>query len=77
MQNINAQSQIYAEGRKERRMTDWICKEVHTDNGGYFEPVKELIRCKDCWCWHEEEQHGCTHDTEADDYCSKGSREEE
>lgn len=29
-------------------MTDWICKEVHTDNGGYFEPVAELIRCKDC-----------------------------
>lgn len=29
-------------------MTDWICKEVQTDNGGYFEPVKELIRCKDC-----------------------------
>ena len=29
-------------------MTDWICKEVHTDNGGYFEPVTELIQCKDC-----------------------------
>ena len=32
-------------------MTDWICKEVHTDNGGYFEPVTELIRCKDCKLW--------------------------
>ena len=32
-------------------MTDWICKEVHTDHGGYFEPVTELIRCKDCQYW--------------------------
>ena len=29
-------------------MTEYICKEVQTDNGGYLEPVKELIRCKDC-----------------------------
>ena len=29
-------------------MTDWICREVQTDNGGYLEPVKPLIRCKDC-----------------------------
>ena len=26
----------------------WICKEVQTDNGGYFEPEKPLIMCKDC-----------------------------
>lgn len=34
--------------KEERRMNDWICKEVQTDNGGYFEPVEELIRCKEC-----------------------------
>ena len=29
-------------------MTEYICQEVRTDNGGHLEPVKELIRCKDC-----------------------------
>ena len=29
-------------------MTEYICQEIQTDNGGYLEPVKELIRCKDC-----------------------------
>lgn len=27
---------------------EFICKESYTDNGGYLEPVKDLIRCKDC-----------------------------
>lgn len=29
-------------------MTYWICEEVRTDNGGYIQPVKELILCKEC-----------------------------
>ena len=33
-------------------MTEYICKEVQADNGGYLEPVKELIRCKDCKWWN-------------------------
>lgn len=32
-------------------MTYWICKEVQTDNGGYLEPIKPLVRCKDCKHW--------------------------
>lgn len=57
---------------------DVIYREWQTDDGQiHAQRMGLLIRCKDCWCWHEEEQHGCTHDTEADDYCSKGSREEE
>lgn len=43
-------------------MAEYICKEVQTDNGGYLEPVKELIRCKDCQSWKEKEcnlpEHG-------------------
>lgn len=38
--------------------------------------IGELIRCKDCWCWNEEEQHGCTHDMGANDFCSKAERKE-
>lgn len=29
-------------------MKRYICKEVMTENGGYLEVEKELIRCKDC-----------------------------
>ena len=29
-------------------MTEYICKMVPTDYGGYLEPVKPLVRCKDC-----------------------------
>ena len=29
-------------------MKEYICKEVQTENGGYLEIEKELIRCKDC-----------------------------
>lgn len=36
-----------------------------------------VIRCKECWCWDEEEQHGCTHDMGANDFCSRAEREEE
>lgn len=39
--------------------------------------VGELIRCKECWCWNEEEQHGCSHDMGANDFCSKAERKEE
>lgn len=33
---------------KGERMKEYICKEVPTENGGYLEIEKELIRCKDC-----------------------------
>ena len=39
---------------EEERMTYWLCKEVLTDNGGYFEPVRKITMCQDCWCWNEE-----------------------
>ena len=66
-------------------MTDWICKEVHTDNGGYFEPVKELIRCKDCkWFVHDDDCYGdCSNEGGAkdfvytNDFCSRAERKEE
>lgn len=29
-------------------MKEYICKEVPTENGGYLEIEKELIRCKGC-----------------------------
>ena len=29
-------------------MKEYICKEVPTENGGYLEIEKELIRCNDC-----------------------------
>ena len=29
-------------------MTEYICKEVPTEHGGYLEIETELIRCKDC-----------------------------
>ena len=58
-------------------MADWICKEVQTDNGGYFEPVRKITMCQDCWCWNEEEQHGCTHQSEVDCFCSWGCETEE
>ncbi len=53
-------------------MTDWICKEVQTDNGGYFEPVKELIRCKDCKHWLPHTQFGYDADYEEyHNYCKR------
>ena len=55
-------------------MSEWICKEVQTDNGGYLEPVKPLVRCKDC------EHHGkrtnmCSiwhAHTKPEGYCHRG-----
>lgn len=32
----------------EENMKEYICKEVHTENGGYLETECELIRCKNC-----------------------------
>lgn len=29
-------------------MKEYICKEVPTENGGYLEIEKELIRCDEC-----------------------------
>ena len=29
-------------------MAEYICKEVRTDNGGYLEVKKELVRCRNC-----------------------------
>ena len=64
-------------------MTDWICKEVHTDNGGYFEPVTELIRCKDCKHWQYDSCFVESEEGDADsiildrfafDFCSRAER---
>lgn len=41
------------------------------------ERLRELVVCKDCVAWDEEEQHGCTHDMGANDFCSKAERKEE
>lgn len=38
--------------------------------------VVQVIRCKDCVAWDEEEQHGCAHDMGANDYCSKAERKD-
>lgn len=74
-------------------MTEYICKEVQTDNCGYLEPVKELIRCKDCeyrtregscW-WHADNssiyssEMGSIYSWHVDDndYCSMAERKEE
>lgn len=64
-------------------MTEYICKEVQTDNGGYLEPVNELIRCKDCkeyaeWgdsmiCMRLGSYYG---DTKPNDFCSRAERKE-
>ena len=38
-------------------------------------PLTEIPRCKNCTHWNE--RYGCevwVHDTEADDYCSRGER---
>ena len=69
-------------------MTEYICKEVQTDNGGYLEPVKELIRCKDCKYYFKSNEKCQLIDTRlhfyetdkrwADDsFCSWAERKEE
>lgn len=72
-------------------MTEYICKEVQTDNGGYLEPVTELIRCKDCKYatklyrldlpWLTQWEYSCryynTHSVMGDDWCSRAERKEE
>ena len=67
-------------------MTYWFCKEVQTDNGGYFEPVKELIRCKDCALWNDaDSEHLVGYCTEGDgekitfrnEWCCWAERKEE
>ena len=39
-------------------MKEYICKEVQTDNGGYLEIEKELIRCKNCKHRPHEDKYG-------------------
>jgi len=73
-------------------MTEYICKEVQTDNGGYLEPVKELIRCKDCKYWRRKTPNfgdcmnkdlirlilnGNVIETDAGFYCAWAERKEE
>ena len=70
-------------------MKEWVCKEVQTDNGGYFEPVKELIRCNDCKHMVEHKGYGylgesaytCESNMDGwilpDSYCSMAERKEE
>ena len=75
--NYIRQTAIHKISREERRMTDWICKEVHTDSGGYFEPVAELTRCKDCH-WHYGTLCRKTNTTHwnDDDFCSHAESED-
>ena len=61
--------------RKERRMKEWICREMSTSTGnsenGVLMRETELIRCKDCkyWCTDdgmfkdidERQWHHCSH----------------
>ena len=58
-------------------MTEYICKEVQTDNGGYLEIEKELIRCKDCK-WKQGSE--CVRFADVrpfpDDYCSRAEPKE-
>lgn len=70
-------------------MSDWICKEVQTDNGGYLEIETELIRCKDCKYYRIYKNTDWTVElcgrirttmadpVKEDDYCSKAERKEE
>ena len=65
-------------------MTEYICKEVPTENGGYLEVKAELIRCKDCMDWSAEieqtavpEIHRCKWwrvGTYPTDFCSRAKR---
>lgn len=63
---------------------EFICKESYTDNGGYLEPEKELVRCEHCY-WCRAFYHGpakplsyecsklyLTGDLKANDFCSRG-----
>lgn len=45
--------------------------------GSFNMAIAKFVHCKECWCWNEEEQHGCTHDMGANDFCSKAKRKEE
>ena len=69
-------------------MKEYICIERQTDNGGYIDIEKELIRCKDCkfydkfitqnigqgWCDVAAWRGRYMGDN---DYCSRAEREEE
>lgn len=70
-------------------MKERICKEVHTDNGGYFDiGEEELIRCKDCkyfrTYYHGEHMpfsYACdrlylTNGLSSNDFCSRAERKE-
>ncbi len=79
-------------GRKERRMKEWICRELSTstsDNeNGVLMIEKELIRCKDCKYFTRDSITGVTipgteyciftmnNRIEENDYCSRAERKE-
>lgn len=67
-------------------MTEYICKTVFTDYGGYFEPVRPLVRCKDCK-WQDKGENECELWSQCivhkgyfyvsdDDFCSYAERKE-
>lgn len=59
---------------------EYICKEVPTENGGYLEIEKELIRCKDCAYYSilGECYYLLTNfEMDNDDYCSNAMLKEE
>lgn len=63
-------------------MKEYICKEVPTENGGYLEIEKELIRCKDCkyYTGYECRRTKVSNIiviTNEDEYCSRAERKEE
>ena len=62
-------------------MNEYICKEVPTENGGYLEPEKELIRCKDCkWFGNIGCAISIVDDTDKpseNDFCSFAERKED
>ena len=62
-------------------MKEYICKEVPTENGGYLEIEKELIRCEDCIHHHGyicDRLYGLqdAFTLKDDDFCSKAEPKE-
>ena len=65
-------------------MKKYICKEVQTENGGYFEIEKELIQCEDCASCRKSYFESVTgmvcnktrHIVEPYDYCSMAKPKE-
>ena len=55
-------------------MKKYICKEVHTENGGHLEIEKELIQCEDCYFRDTfQRKNWCTkygHSVKLDGFCA-------